>query len=98
MNELIAVTSIILMILAIQLLLCFKVKNLFLRLLPSFALTVCTIIFFAMMWLATDWDAIGYAILFVFSGVLLISSGVAWGAWAIVKLIRKQKGNSNLSS
>lgn len=92
MNELIAV-SLILTVLAIQLLLCFKVKILFFRLLPSFVLTASTIIFFTMMRLATDWDAIGYAILFVFSGVLLIFSGIAWVIWAIVKLIKKRKGN-----
>ena len=95
MNELIAVSS-ILLVLAIQLLLCFKVKNLFFRLLPSFVLTASTIIFFTMMRLATDWDALGYAILFVFSGVLLIFSGIAWVIWAIVKLIKKRKSNSNL--
>ena len=95
MNELIAV-SLILTVLAIQLLLCFKVKILFFRLLPSFVLTASTIIFFTMMRLATDWDALGYAILFVFSGVLLIFSGIAWVIWAIVKLIKKRKSNSNL--
>lgn len=93
MNELIAVSLILLTVLAIQLLLCFKVKILFFRLLPSFVLTASTIIFFTMMRLATDWDAIGYAILFVFSGVLLIFSGIAWVIWAIVKLIKKRKGN-----
>lgn len=93
MNELITVSLILLTVLAIQLLLCFKVKILFFRLLPSFVLTASTIIFFTMMRLATDWDAIGYAILFVFSGVLLIFSGIAWVIWAIVKLIKKRKGN-----
>ena len=97
MNELIAVSS-ILLVLAIQLLLCFKVKNLFFRLLPSFVLTASTIFLFIMMRITTDWGAIGYAILFVFSGVLLVFSGIAWGIWAIIKLIKKRKCNSNLSS
>ena len=90
-TTLIAVSS-ILMVLPIQLLLCFKVKKLFFRLLPSFVLTATTIFLFILMRITTDWDAIGYAILFVFSGVLLMFSGIAWGVWAIVKLIKKRKG------
>ena len=90
-TTLIAVSS-ILMVLPIQLLLCFKAKKLFFRLLPSFVLTATTIFLFILMRITTDWDAIGYAILFVFSGVLLMFSGIAWGVWAIVKLIKKRKG------
>ena len=44
-----------------------------------------------MIRVTTDWDAFGYAILFVFSVVLLIFSGIAWGVWAIIKLIKKRK-------
>ena len=89
-TTLIAVSS-VLIVLPVQLLLCFKVKKLFLRLLPSFVLTATTIFLFIMMRITTDWDAIGYAILFVFSGVLLIFCGIAWGVWAIVKFIKKRK-------
>ena len=89
---LIAISS-ILMLFPIQLLLCFKVKKLFLKLLPSFVFAISTIFLFIMMRTTTDWDAIGYAILFVFSGVLLIFSGIAWGIWSIVKIIKKRKSN-----
>ena len=96
-TTLIAVSS-ILVVLPIQLLLCFKAKKLFFRLLPSFVLTASTIIFFTMMRLATDWDALGYAILFVFSGVLLIFSGIAWGIWAIINLIKNKRCNKSNST
>ena len=89
---LIAVTS-ILIILPVQLLLCFKVKKRFLRLLPPLVLTAATVFFLIMMRMATDWSAIGYAILGVFSGVLLISSGIAWGIWSIIKLIKRKKNS-----
>lgn len=91
-TTLIAVFS-VLIVLPIQLLLCFKAKKLFLKLLPLFILTATTVFFFIMMKITTDWDAIGYAILFIFSGVLLIFSGIAWGVWAIIKLIKKKKRN-----
>lgn len=89
-TTLITVSS-ILIVLPIQLLLCFKVKKLLLRLLPSLVLTATTVFLFIMMRTATDWNAIGYAILGVFSGVLLIFSGLAWGIWAIVIAIKKRK-------
>ena len=88
-TTLIAITS-VLVVLPIQLLLCFKVKPVFLRLLPSILLTGTTILLFAMMAASRDWDAIGYAVLGVFSGVLLIFSGIGWGIWAIVRCIKKK--------
>ena len=88
-TTLIAITS-VLVVLPIQLLLCFKVKPVFLRLLPSILLTGTTILLFAMMATSRDWDAIGYAVLGVFSGVLLIFSGIGWGIWGLVALIRKK--------
>ena len=66
-TSLIAISSVF-VVLPIQLLLCFKVKPIFLRLLPSILLTGTTILLFAMMAASRDWDAIGYAVLGVFSG------------------------------
>lgn len=94
-TTLIAITS-VLVVLPIQLLLCFKVKPVFLRLLPSILLTATTILLFTMMATSRDWDAIGYAVLGVFSGVLLIFSGIGWGIWAIVRCIRKKKNYGNV--
>lgn len=89
-TTLIAVSS-ILIVFPVQLLLCFKAKKLLLRLLPSLLLTITTVFLFIMMRTTTDWDAVGYAILFIFSAVLLIFSGIAWSVWAIIKLIKKKK-------
>ena len=94
-TTLIAITS-VLVVLPIQLLLCFKVKPVFLRLLPSILLTGTTILLFAMMTTSRDWDAIGYAVLGVFSGVLLIFSGIGWGIWAIARCIRRKKNYGNV--
>ena len=78
-------------ILPIQLLLCFKVKKLSLRLLPSMLFALVTIFFFTMIFSSQDWDAIGYAILAMLAGILLFMSGVAWGIWGIVVCVRKIK-------
>lgn len=45
-----------------------------------------------MMFVAQDWDAVGYAILGALSGALLVISGIAWATWAIVIGVRKRKG------
>ena len=81
----------ILFALTIQLLLCLKVKNILIRLLPSLLFTASTIYLFIMMKVTTDWGAIGYALLFLFSVVLLASVVVGWGVWGIIRLIRRVK-------
>ena len=82
----------VLFVFPVQLLLCFKAKKILVKLLPPIFLTVAAIIFFAMAFVAQDWDAIGYFIFSALSGALLIVCGIAWGVWAIVMGIRKKKG------
>ena len=89
-TTLIAVASVF-VVLPVQLLLCFKAKSVFLRLLPAILLTATTVFLFVMMTAAKDWDALGYAILGAFSGVLLLFSGIGWGIWATVKWPRSKK-------
>ena len=86
------VTAAVLVVFPVQLLLCFKSKKLRVKLLPSIFLIVAVIFFFAMMFVAQDWDAVGYAILGALSGALLVISGIAWAVWAIVIGVRKRKG------
>ena len=76
-------------VLPIQLLLCFKVKNLFCKLLPSVVLAAFVVFFFVKMRLSTDWTAIGFVILGISFAVLLLFSGIGWGIWAGVKLVKK---------
>ena len=77
--------------LLIQLLLCFKVKNKVIRLLPVFLLSIFTIFFVAMAATATDWENLGYIFPAVFIGIMWLICGMAWGIWAIIKLIKKKK-------
>ena len=89
-SSLIIIAAVVL-VLPLQLLLCFKVKNLLTRLMPSMLLTATTILLFAMVPTTQDWDAIGYAMLGVLSGVLLFFSGLGWAIWAIVCFVQKRK-------
>ena len=80
-------------ILPIQLFLCFRAKKLLFKFLPPSILAATTVFFFVMMRTTTDWNAIGYAVLFIFSCVLLLFSGVGFGIWAITKLIKKKRAD-----
>ena len=84
-------------LLLIQLLLCFKVKNKIIRLLPVILLSIVTIFFVAMASTATDWENLGYIFPAIFIGFMWLMCGMAWGIWASIKLIKKEKDNeSNL--
>lgn len=75
----------IVVLLSIQLLLCFKVKSRAIRLLPVIVLSILTIIFIVMSVAITGWDGLGYIFLAVFAGFMLLMCGVGWGIWAIIK-------------
>ena len=77
--------SAVLIILPLQLLLCFSAKKLFIRLLPVMFLAAAAVTFYVMAVTAKDWSALLYVILAIFSGVLLLFSGIGWGIWTIVK-------------
>ena len=80
-------------LLLIQLLLCFKVKNKNIRLLPVILLSIVTIFFVAMASTATDWENLGYIFPAIFIGFMWLVCGMAWGIWAIIKLVKKKRGD-----
>ena len=75
----------------LQLLLCFKAKKLLIKLLPTVIPGAATLVFFIMMTTSRDWSALLYVILAAFSGVLLFFSAIAWGIYAIARLVAKIK-------
>ncbi len=81
----------IVVILPVQLLLCFKVKNKVIRLLPALLLAIPAVCFLGMSFAATGWDGLGYLFLSIFVGFLLAMCGVGWGIWGIVKLREKTR-------
>ena len=80
-------------LLPIQLLLCFKVKSKAIRLLPIILLSIPTLIFIVMSTTTQGWDGLGYIFLAFFTGFMMLICGVGWGIWAISKLIKKKKCN-----
>ena len=87
----IAVLGVIgLIILALQLVLCFKAKKLIVKLLPAILLVAAIILFYVLIFIIQDRSAIGFGIFAVFAEVLLFFDVVAWVIWGIIKLIKKE--------
>ena len=85
----------VLIVLPIQLVLCFRAKKLFIKRLPTAVLTVVAIAFYVLAITAKTWIAFIYLIIAVFSGVSLIFCGIAWGIWSILKLINTEIRDSS---
>ncbi len=81
----------VIVLLPVQLLLCFKVKRKAIRMLPVIILSVPTIIFIVMSVVIPGWDGLGYIFLAIFSGFMLFMCGIGWGIWAITKAVRKKR-------
>ena len=75
--------------LLLQVLLCFKVKKLFLRLIPTVLFSAATVVFALMMLFSDGWDAIGFLLFTICSASFLAACGIGWGIWAIAKKLKK---------
>lgn len=82
----------VVIILPVQLLLCFKVKNCAIRLLPVIILSVFIGIFAVMALYVHDLRTVGYVLLAVYAGMMLFSCVTGWGIWVITKKIKKWRG------
>ena len=71
--------------LILQLMVCFKVKKIFLKLLPMALLVVSTIVFSICSASVNGWDGLGYLFFALLSFGLLFVCGIGWGVWAIFR-------------
>ena len=80
-----------LLLLALQLLLCFKVKSRLLRLLPVLLCVLAGIFFFVMMFIAEGWDVLGYLLLLLLAAIFAAACVIAWMLWGIAAIIKGKK-------
>ena len=73
------------LVLILQLLLCYKAKKLFLKLIPIIFLVISTIVFSVLSAFIGGWDGIGLLFFALFSFELLFVSGFGWAIWVIAK-------------
>lgn len=79
------------LLLLVQLLLCFKVKPLIIRLLPSLILAAITALLLIATLASNGWNSLGYLILTLWAAILLAACGVGWAVWGISRLIKHIK-------
>lgn len=87
----IVITISVIIVLPLQLFLCFKVKNQLLRLLPALLLLIAGIVMMALASSAEGWEGLGYIILALYCTFMLLACGIAWLGWAIMYCVRKNK-------
>lgn len=71
--------------LILQLLLCFKVKKIFIKLLPIVLLIVSTVVFSICSASINGWDGLGYLFFSLLSFGLILVCGLGWSVWAIIR-------------
>ena len=89
LTTLILIISVV-VLMPLQVLICFKVKSLNVRLLPVICLSIVSVALVLAGLMAQGWDGLGYAILAAFTGFMLFMCGIGWGIWGIVRYIKKR--------
>ena len=78
-------------ILIIQLLLCFKTKNKFIKLIPVILFLISTIVFSIFIFILDGWDSVGCLLLAIGSLFLLFVCGISWIIWRFNMKLEKDK-------
>ena len=79
------------LLLLFQLLLCFKVKSLFVRMFPVGFLGVVCSWFVGLSLYVPGWDSLGYTILAIANGFMLFVCALGWGIWGLWLWNRKRR-------
>ena len=78
-------------LLLFQLLLCFKVKSLFVRLFPMGLIAAACGWFCILALNDYGWDGLGYTILAIAAGFMLLVCALGWGIWALCRWLGQGK-------
>lgn len=76
----------------IQLFLCFKVKSLFLRLIPVSILGSVFVWFLLLSLCVPGWDGLGYVVLTIYAGAMLAACALGWAVrWIFLRCGKRDK-------
>ena len=78
-------------ILSVQILLCFKSRNNFIKLIPVILLLILIVVFSVLIFVFDGWDSIGFLFLAICSFTLLVVCGSGWVIWFIARKRRMKK-------
>lgn len=82
--------SILFVLLPMQILLCFKVKNRLIRLLPILILGILSIVLLYLTFTSTGWDGLGYLIFTIYSIYTLFICSLGWGIWWLMQPTKRK--------
>lgn len=94
-NAMVVLAALLLVLLPLQLFLCFRVKSVAIRLLPAVIFGVLTVLFGILSQSAEGWDGLGYAVLAIYTAILLLACAVCWLVWGIVRASKKKQHGLN---
>ena len=81
-------------ILPLQLLLCFKVRRLAVRLIPTILFPLTSIALLVPALSVSGWDGLGYLFLMILAAFAWVIDGIAWGMWGMIRHIQKHRGTT----
>ena len=79
----------LLVVIPIQVLLCFKVRKLWLRLIPIIVSVVLTIACIMMHFISTGWDALGWLFFAIYGVSSIVICAIVWLTWFFIKRFRR---------
>ena len=80
----------VLALLPLQLFLCFKGKNLFLRLLPVMLAASATAVFVILFFLSEGLRSLVWMVFSIYAAIPLFLCGLGWGIWAVTRCVKKR--------
>lgn len=87
----VAVVIALLAVLPVQLLLCWRVKSLALRLAPLLLAACLAIAGLLLAAYSAGWSAVGYVVLALYGAGLMAVCAVGWGLWALLRRSRRAR-------
>ena len=81
------------LVLLLQLLLCFMAKKIWIKLLPAIVLAAAIVIFSVCFYQIDHLINVIFLFIAFRSFHLLLACGIGWGIWAIVKIMRRKVPN-----
>lgn len=78
-------------VLPVQLLLCFKVRSRMVRLAPVIGFLLLGEICLLMDLAASGWDGLGYIICAIYAAFMMLICGIGWAIWAVISCVKKNR-------
>ena len=85
----VVVIATVMITLLVQILLCFKGKEIWVKTIPTTLSVLSAVVFAVFSALTSGWDAIGYFFFVLLSLGLIVVSGIGWAFWAIVRKMNR---------